>query len=644
MIRMTNKAKSNLMKKYFSPLSFVISALPMTLLACNDDSERMPSQEVTIEDMSMETERQDSEMLQMSELDQGMELDQALPPPHLVNPKAKLFLNDPITNDGELTEVLMKQTSSEYGILTSESVQVFNCLNEEGGVSGELNMGFTVEVSLCREAQTVRPDPDGNYLSYEPPSDYSDPNDQFAELMMYHHVNEVADYFKEQHEFVKYETPLPALVNVQLKTNPPLPFEGLRPGPDGFIPLDNALFFPKESWEAFAQQFGLPARDTDLIVFFQGNADFAYDASVIYHEYTHAVIGIDRLQGFVIDQYGLDSSPGGMNEGLADYFGGTILDQADVGKYGIGTITGGDGRSLDVAYQCPSDTHWEVHVHGRVIGSTMWAIREAVGQEVADRIMFNALELFNQNTSHQEASEIILVQAEAESSDIASTVRSILIEYGMLDCVRSTSWVEYNAASSRDGVPYSVSGTQAVGIPSLRTIGIPAYKQYSLDMPEEASTVGVKLSWRVAAQGSPFGGAPDLNPLILALKRGSTVELAMGPTRYIRDQAVQPALDEDDRQTIFIPSECFYAVDEDGERLSEAETIHTLFINKAAGDHFVTAMDIEWLDEVPTELIPINCYEEQEDMGGAEAGAEAGVEAGAEAGVEAEAGESTGGE
>ena len=145
----------------------------------------------------------------------------------------------------------------------------------------------------------------------------------------------------------------------------------------------------------FCSAVWFACRDTDLIVFFQGNADFAYDASVIYHEYTHAVIGIDRLQGFVIDQYGLDSSPGGMNEGLADYFGGTILDQADVGKYGIGTITGGDGRSLDVAYQCPSDTHWEVRTRS-CIGSTMWAIREAVGKEVADRIMFNALELFNQ--------------------------------------------------------------------------------------------------------------------------------------------------------------------------------------------------------------------------------------------------------
>ena len=45
----------------------------------------------------------------------------------------------------------------------------------------------------------------------------------------------------------------------------------------GFLPKLNALFFPKENWEFFASQFGLPARDDDLIVFFQGNADFAYD-------------------------------------------------------------------------------------------------------------------------------------------------------------------------------------------------------------------------------------------------------------------------------------------------------------------------------------------------------------------------------
>ena len=433
-------------------------------LGCDDD----PKPESEREEMMESAPDMGDEISDLDPAVEDMEPDQDLPdpmtpPPHLEDPRARLFLSDPINDDGELSEVVMQQTLNPDGVLTSESVQVFNCLNEEGGISGQISMGFTIEVSLCREVQVARPDSDGHYLSITPPEDFTDPNDQFAELMMYHHVNEVADYYQEKHDFKRYEEPLPALVNVQIKTNPQLPFEGLRPGPDGFIPLDNALFFPKESWEAFAEQFGLPSRDTDLIVFFQGTADFAYDASVIYHEYTHAVIGINRLQGFMIDQYGVDSSPGGMNEGLADYFAATVLDLPSIGKYGIGSVNGGEGRDLDIDYSCPQDSHWEVHVHGRVIGSTMWEAREVLGSDIADRVMFDALELFNTYTTHQEASELLLVEAEEEGPEVAEQLREILLAHGMLDCVRSRPWERYRSSESRDRVPYAVPGTQSVG-------------------------------------------------------------------------------------------------------------------------------------------------------------------------------------
>ena len=250
-------------------LSLYVVALPLSLslYGCDDDTPRRPSREVVpAEDLGASAPDAAPEIADMMAEVPDAEVmieDQWVPPPHLAEPRARVFLSDPISDDGELTEVVMRQTLEPDGRLTSDSVEVFNCLNEEGGLTGEISMGFTVEVSLCREEQVARPDADGHYLSLTPPEDYTDPNDSFAEVMMYHHVNEIADYYQERHSYQRYTEPLPALVNVQLKTNPPLPFEGLRPGPDGFIPLDNALFFPKESWEAFAQQFGLPPRDTD---------------------------------------------------------------------------------------------------------------------------------------------------------------------------------------------------------------------------------------------------------------------------------------------------------------------------------------------------------------------------------------------
>ena len=178
-------------------------------------------------------------------------------PQAAVMPAARVYLTYPVTYNNLVSFVIMQRPTSEDGRLTSDWVEVFNCLNEEGGISAMPDFGpIAVTVYLCREQQVVRPDADGNYLSVTPPDDDSDPNDPFAELMMYHHVNLAHDYFKESFGFTALDFPLPALVNFQLRTDPLLPF--LQPGPDGWIGLSNAAFFPKESWRQFAAQFGLP--------------------------------------------------------------------------------------------------------------------------------------------------------------------------------------------------------------------------------------------------------------------------------------------------------------------------------------------------------------------------------------------------
>ena len=613
------------MKSLSYHFASVIFLSSLCILACEDTSQS-PTRDITIEIDDSDPNRDSTDAMVDSEISQP---DQMIAPPHLTEPRAKVFIDDPIHSEGELTEVTLKQTSDPSGFLTSDAVQVFNCLNEEGGVTGEINMGISIEVSLCREAQTVTPDADGHYLSYEPPEDYTDPNDPFAEVMMYYHVNQIAEYFLNTHDYQRYEEPLPALVNVQLKTNPPLPFDGLRPGPDGFIPLDNALFFPKESWQLFAQQFGLPPRDTDLIVFFQGAADFAYDASVIYHEYIHAVIGVERLQGQVVDRYGVDASPRGMNEGLADFFAATELDLPDVGLYGIGTVNGGEGRDLSQPYRCPTDTHWEVHVHGRVIGSAMWEARVRLGREVADRVMFDALELFTPNTTHQEASELLLAEAEEEGEDVAATLREVLLAFGMLDCVRSRPWENYRASDSRDRVPYAVPGKFSIGIPSLRAIGVPAYKQFNIAPPEEEGRAGASVSWKLAAQQTGFGGPAEVNEISLAMKIGEPVELELGPANYLFDFWETPDLEEGNEQRLFIPTACFK------DQEDNLQTLHTLFVNAGGGELLLTEMSVEWLATEPEGISVATCTTEEPiagEMAGEIAGEMAGETAGEMAG------------
>ena len=354
-------------------------------------------------------------------------------------------------------------------------------------------------------------------------------------------------------------------------------------GKVGKVSQRNSKVF-RQSWQSFAAQFGLPPRDDDLIVFFQGAADFAYDASVIYHEYTHAVIGINRLQGYQLDQYGVDSSPGGMNEGIADYFAATLGDLANVGRYGIGTVSGNEGRDLETPYQCPAKTHWEVHVHGRVIASTMWEVRQQVGAELADQLMFNALEQFNVNTTHQEAAELIVNEAETIAPDQAETVRSILLNFGLLDCVRSHKWEAY-APRQTDNVPYSVLGTQNVPIGALREVGVPAHKQFYIELPEDKAAVEVR--WTVQAPQSGFGGMSMASPLKLGVRAGEPVFFTFGPTSMTADHVIEPELDGS-RQIATFGRSCFV----------DGQPLHTVFLNPSSSELWVSQMNIRYLDEV----------------------------------------------
>jgi len=567
----------------------LLSACALVLPACQDDVA-----EVEV-------------VMLLDDIDEGVQGPDASPVPDagpMGNGSAWVYLDDPITNAGELTQVELMPSSFDDGRLTSSWVEVFNCLNEEGGISAMPNFGpISITVFLCHEVQSVRPDEDGNYLSIRPPEDETDPNDAFAEVMMYHHVNLAHDYFKETHGFSELDFALPALVNVQFKTDPPVPVPGIMPGPDGWIPFSNAAFFPKENWQAFAAQFGLPPRDKDSIIFFQGDKDFAYDARVIYHEYTHAVVGTGRLNGYpAYDKYGLSNAPGSMNEGLADFFAASLADDPVIGAY-VG-VMGMGLRDLSDVRRCPEDSIDEVHAHGQLIGSTMWAVREAVGAEVAEGIAFRALEQFSRSTNHQQAAELILAEAEDISDAVATQVRDIFEDHGFVDCERSRAWERFRARLSRDRVPHLVEGTQSAGRAGLRE-GVPAYKQFYVDVA--ADTVAVQLDWGLASGGGGFSGFPgaggggdEASPLALSIRKKRPVEITYDPSMTVEEDARYTPELANDQQRIVLTGDCFPP---------EGGRVHTLFLNDGQSAAQINLMDIEILDAVPDDGLVVDCTE-----------------------------------
>lgn len=519
----------------------------------------------------------------------------AAPPPHLTEPRARIYAGDPITDDGQLTEVTLPETNNPEGRLTNAWANVHNCINEPGGLTATPDLGgLRITVSLCHEVQTARPDADGHYLSIAPPADDADPNDRFAEVMMYFHVNRVHDFFKGTFGFTGRDDSLYSLVNVQFKTEPRLPIPGLDIGPDGWIAFPNAAYFPEESWNELAQSFGLPPREGDSIIFGQASVDFAYDARVIYHEYTHAVIGTSRLQTRVLDAYGLNDDPRAMNEGLADYFAASIAGDAVIGRYGLGELDATAVRDLSVPRRCPADLADEVHADGRIIGSATWAIRDAIGAEAADRIIFRALEQFGPSTTMPLAGELILAEAAGEGAEIEATVRGILRDFGVIECERAQRLTNWRATL----LPRVVEGTASAGVAGLRAF-VPGFAQHYVDVP--AGTAAVRLSWTVVGGGglgglgAVFGGGGPAQ-LGVAVRRGAPVGIAVedGAAVLTRDAEIDPPATRDDqvyRQSVVLGPEC----------LGDAARLYLMFLNRQENPANILAMKAEPLDALPAE-------------------------------------------
>jgi hypothetical protein len=445
--------------------------------------------------------------------DAAYDAEQDLAPADVVD-QAKVYLSDPISDNGKTTLVTFAHPTDENGYLAGDFASVANCLQEDGGAAMK-QQGMVVG-NLCLETRTAMRDPDGSYLSIKPPADDSDPADKFAELMMYYHVNQIHDYYQDGFDLALKHNPIDALVNVTFNSKFDM---GSGAGWQGF---PNAAFIPPEGFAAF----GLPKKPYGAIVFGQyESTDFSYDASVIYHEYTHAMMGTTRLNGVLVDYTGLDNLPGAMGEGFADYFSCSRRDSPIVGPYALAAQGDSLVRDLTHAHKCPDDLTTEIHADGKIVGSTMWEIRTAIGQQQADTIILAAVQSFTASTNLTSAGKLILSEAKKVDAETGKIVGDILKAHGMITCVRAKEWTDFSAMTSEDHVPISVEGTDALQPGSGLTDGVPGYFQLFVDVP--AGTAGVKLSWRASpGQGAGMGGSGSAPNIQLALKKGAPVQLA----------------------------------------------------------------------------------------------------------------------
>jgi len=171
---------------------------------------------------------------------------------------------------------------------------------------------------------------------------------RFAEQHVYYHINVIHDYFKSRFGFTGRDAQLPVAVNF--------------PDPETGGPMDNALFIGSPDFEALLFGAGSGAENGRF-------NNLAYDADVVYHEYTHAVIYRinDRLGESDEFDFG-----GAMNEGYSDYFACSFFDDGELGEWSKQRSTGlrnlANTNRLPEDFKDPQINAPEVHHTGLIWG------------------------------------------------------------------------------------------------------------------------------------------------------------------------------------------------------------------------------------------------------------------------------------
>jgi hypothetical protein len=282
----------------------------------------------------------------------------------------------------------------------------------EGGVVRVRSQAWDGEDEV--EVAHAVPDEAGDFI-FEP--DHAAPDDAFAEVNAWWHATRTHAYFADVHGH-----DLPDRVDVLVNNTG---------SPGGAY--DNAFF-----------TYGEDGRYT--LTFGQGaDMDWSYDPGIVIHEFGHGIVndqtGMLESISYPInmDEFGLHPAPGGLTEGLPDYWSTTRNDRSTQAEFADGTPI----RDSDNDATCPDSILGEAHQDGVVVGGTTWEIREALGAEATDQLVYGATGLAGGTPTYAEFAAALVVTAEALVADgmltdaELDTVATITAERGLTQCGRA---------------------------------------------------------------------------------------------------------------------------------------------------------------------------------------------------------------
>jgi Zn-dependent metalloprotease len=242
------------------------------------------------------------------------------------------------------------------------------------------------------------------------------PDKPFKEVMVYFHIDRAQRYFQE--------LGFTNIVNQAIPVN----IDGTRDDNSWYSPVTKSL------------TFGI------------GGVDDAEDAEIILHEYGHA------CQDSIIPGFGGSAEAGAMGEGFGDYLAASFFAdrkpermRPTVGNWDAVAYSGDDPpslRRLDSTKKYPRDMHNEVHDDGEIWSACLWEIRNAIGGQIADKLIIAHHWGLSPNASfEQAANQLIVSDQQLNAGRNEQTIRDVFVRRGILPNPKR--------GNKRAGVPFS---------------------------------------------------------------------------------------------------------------------------------------------------------------------------------------------
>lgn len=394
----------------------------------------------------------------------------------------------------------------------------------------------------------------GDFL-YEP--DAASATDAFAEVNALWHATRTHAYFADVHGH-----PVPDAVDVLVN----------HTGSPGGA-YDNAFF-----------TYGDDGRYT--LTFGQGaDMDWSYDPGIVIHEFGHGIV--DDQTGMLgvisyplhMDEHGLHPAPGGLTEGLPDYWSTTRNDRSDSAELADGTPI----RDSDNDARVPQSVLGEAHWDGVVIGGTTWEIREALGPAATDALVYGATGLVGSTPTYGdfaaalEVTGAALVEDGVLGSEDLDLIEDVLDQRGLRGAGRAIA-VDPAAPPTLTWIGADVF--DASFCEAMRVVDVPLTPPFQLAFtvpPAPEATEITGLSLRIEAHplaGGTFADG-DLFYDVVA-SRGELVRFHVAPVELLGSTWTLPREPVNaDWQFPSEPDEVTLYADDLGEDVfTEGETIH----------------------------------------------------------------------